>query len=87
MIKGEVYKNEGYQLMGAAFEVYNDRGYGLAEDGNESFSQSSLSQLAWSLQTRRYTKALFLLAERRTKRFLSLIKSIPIRKAWIELID
>jgi len=32
MIKGEVYKNEGYQLMGAAFEVYNDRGYGLAED-------------------------------------------------------
>lgn len=28
----ELYKNEGYQLMGAAFEVYNDRGYGLAEE-------------------------------------------------------
>ena len=30
--KAEIYKNEGYQLMGAAFEVYNDRGYGLAEE-------------------------------------------------------
>ena len=28
----EVYKNEGYRLMGAAFEVYNDRGYGSAEE-------------------------------------------------------
>ena len=31
-MKAEIYKNEGYQLMGAAFEVYNDRGYGLAEE-------------------------------------------------------
>ena len=31
-MKAEIHKNEGYQLMGAAFEVYNDRGYGLAED-------------------------------------------------------
>src|SRR6516225_1923528 len=29
---GEIYKEEGYRLMGAAFEVYNDRGFGLAED-------------------------------------------------------
>jgi GxxExxY protein len=28
----EVYGKEGYRLMGAAFEVYNDRGYGLAEE-------------------------------------------------------
>jgi GxxExxY protein len=28
----EIYKNEGYLLMGAAFEVYNERGYGLAEE-------------------------------------------------------
>jgi GxxExxY protein len=28
----ELYKDEGYKLMGAAFEVYNDRGYGLAEE-------------------------------------------------------
>ncbi len=25
-------KDESYQLIGAAFEVYNDRGFGLAED-------------------------------------------------------
>ena len=25
-------KNQGYQLMGAAFEVYNEIGYGLGED-------------------------------------------------------
>ena len=31
-MKREAYKDEGYRLMGAAFEVYNDRGYGLAEE-------------------------------------------------------
>ena len=28
----EVYAEEGYRFMGAAFEVYNDRGYGLLEE-------------------------------------------------------
>jgi GxxExxY protein len=27
-----MYKEEGYQLMGAAFEVYNEIGYGMAEE-------------------------------------------------------
>jgi len=27
-----VFKDEGYQLMGAAFEVYNQLGYGMAEE-------------------------------------------------------
>lgn len=31
-MKTEIFKDEGYRLMGAAFEVYNDRGYGLAEE-------------------------------------------------------
>jgi len=31
-MKSEIYKHEGYQFMAAAFEVYNDRGYGLAEE-------------------------------------------------------
>ena len=31
-MKLEIYKEEGYKLMGAAFEVYNERGYGLAEE-------------------------------------------------------
>ena len=31
-MKAEIYKDEGYKLMGAAFEVYNEQGYGLAEE-------------------------------------------------------
>ena len=31
-MKGEIYKDEGYRLMGAAFEVYNEQGYGMAEE-------------------------------------------------------
>jgi GxxExxY protein len=31
-MKTEIYKDEGYNLMGAAFEVYNEQGYGLAEE-------------------------------------------------------
>ena len=31
-MKPEIFKDEGYKLMGAAFEVYNDRGYGLGEE-------------------------------------------------------
>jgi GxxExxY protein len=31
-MKSEIYKQEGYTFMGAAFEVYNDRGYGMAEE-------------------------------------------------------
>src|SRR5262245_36819332 len=31
-MKNEIYKDEGYKLMGAAFEVYNEQGYGMAEE-------------------------------------------------------
>jgi len=31
-MKPDIYKDEGYKLMGAAFEVYNVRGFGLAEE-------------------------------------------------------
>ncbi len=31
-MKQEIYKDEGYKLMGAAFEVYNEQGYGMAEE-------------------------------------------------------
>ena len=31
-MKAEIYKDEGYKLMGAAFEVFNERGYGMAEE-------------------------------------------------------
>jgi hypothetical protein len=30
-MKNEIYKKEGYNLMGAAFEVYNEHGYSPAD--------------------------------------------------------
>src|SRR5215469_15660123 len=47
-MKTEIYKDEGYKLMGAAFEVYNEQGYGLAE---ELYQESFEIELA----TRRIT--------------------------------
>lgn len=32
MGKAEIYKDEGYKLMGAAFEVFNVKGGGMAEE-------------------------------------------------------
>ena len=29
-MKSEIYKDEGYKLMGAAFEVHNVQGYGIS---------------------------------------------------------
>jgi GxxExxY protein len=31
-MKTEIYKDEGYKLMGGAFDVYNEQGYGLPEE-------------------------------------------------------
>lgn len=31
-MSAHILQEEGYQLMGAAFEVYNEQGYGLAEE-------------------------------------------------------
>lgn len=31
-MKNDIYRDEGYKLMGAAFEVYNEQGYGLGEE-------------------------------------------------------
>ena len=39
-MKTKIYKEEGYKLMGAAFEVYNAHGYGLAEEIYPSASMS-----------------------------------------------
>jgi hypothetical protein len=30
--KAFMFKEEGYRMMGAAFEVYNQLGYGMAEE-------------------------------------------------------
>jgi GxxExxY protein len=39
----DMFKEEGYRLMGAAFEVYNEQGYGMAE---EIYQQSLEIELA-----------------------------------------
>jgi len=44
-MKTEIYKDEGCKLMGAAFEVYNEQGYGLAEE----IHQESL-EIEWELR-------------------------------------
>ena len=37
-----MFKQEGYDLMGAAFEVYNELGYGMAEDVYQSAREIEL---------------------------------------------
>jgi GxxExxY protein len=37
-----MYEDEGYKLMGAAFEVYNQLGYGMAEDVYQQSLESEL---------------------------------------------
>ena len=43
MMKREIYKDEGCKLIGAAFEVYNEQGYGL---GKEIYQESLEPELA-----------------------------------------
>jgi len=45
-------KQEGYDLMGAAFEVYNELGYGMAEDIYQSALEIELTirQIGFSAQ-------------------------------------
>jgi len=31
MLEAAMFEHEGYRLMGAAFEVYNQLGYGMAQ--------------------------------------------------------
>jgi GxxExxY protein len=38
-----MFKQEGYELMGAAFEVYNELGYGMAEDVYQAALEVELS--------------------------------------------
>lgn len=38
----KIYENEGYNLMGAAFEVYNERGFGMAEEIYQEFLEIEL---------------------------------------------
>ena len=51
-MKREIYQEEGYRFMGAAFEVYNDRGYGMAEEIYQESLEIELELRAIPFQTK-----------------------------------
>ena len=51
-MKPEIYKDEGYKLMGAAFEVYNEQGYGLAEEIYQECLELELESRAIAFQSK-----------------------------------
>ena len=58
-MKGEIYKDEGYRLMGAAFEVYNDRGYGLAEEFYQECLEIELEMRGITFRTKEEIKCFY----------------------------
>src|SRR5437016_7423644 len=58
-MKGEIYKDEGYRLMGAAFEVYNDRGYGLAEEFYQECLEIELEMRGITFRTKKEIKCFY----------------------------
>lgn len=58
-MRNEIYKDEGYQLMGAAFEVYNEQGHGLAEDIYQESLEIELSLRSIPLQTKQELKCFY----------------------------
>jgi GxxExxY protein len=58
-MKTQIYKQEGYELMGAAFEVYNDRGYGLAEDIYQECLEIELGIRAIPFRTKEELKCFY----------------------------
>src|SRR6267143_239541 len=57
LMKTEIYKDEGYRFMGAAFEVYNDRGYGLAEEIYQECLEIELEMRGISFRPRKRSNA------------------------------
>lgn len=52
-MKPEIYKDEGYKLMGAAFEVFNERGYGMAEEIYQECLEIELELRGIAFQSKR----------------------------------
>ena len=52
-MRSEIYKDEGYKLMGAAFEVYNERGMGLGEEIYQECMEIELELRAIPFQSKR----------------------------------
>lgn len=58
-MRGEIYKDEGYKLMGAAFEVYNEQGHGLAEEIYQESLEIELGLRGIVFQTKRELKCFY----------------------------
>jgi GxxExxY protein len=51
-MKAEIYKDEGYRFMGAAFEVYNELGFGLSEEIYQECMEIELKSRGISFQSK-----------------------------------
>jgi GxxExxY protein len=58
-MKPEAYKDEGYKFMAAAFEVYNERGYGLGEEIYQECLEIELALRGISFQTKAELKCFY----------------------------
>ena len=58
-MKPEIYKDEGYKLMGAAFEVYNELGFGLAEEIYQESLEIELESRAIPVRTKQELKCYY----------------------------
>lgn len=58
-MKPEIYKDEGYKLMGAAFEVYNEKGFGLAEEIYQECLEIELTSRAIPFRSRPELKCFY----------------------------
>ena len=58
-MKNEIYKDEGYKLMGAAFEVYNEQGFGMAEEIYQESLEIELALRGITFQTKQELKCFY----------------------------
>ena len=58
-MKAEIYKDEGYKLMGAAFEVYNEQGYGMAEEIYQESLEIELGLRGFAFQSKQELKCFY----------------------------
>jgi len=58
-VKSEIYKDEGYRLMGAAFEVYNEQGFGMAEEIYQESLEIELGLCSIRFQTKQELKRFY----------------------------
>jgi GxxExxY protein len=69
-VKPEIYKDEGYKLMGAAFEVYNEHGHGMAEEVYQESLELELESRAIPFHAKRELKCFYKRRELK-KRFVA----------------